>query len=221
MILFFGHLHIFGSVWSRTRWAGKYVSTRLSSSSSSSHCFRSPPAQTTTCLLFLRWGKLFGQANPRLISFVTVMRQVLRSMGLLPLFDVAFNLMCELCPNQSRCKNISGCLLIPPFREFIIGIASLGYSVGEMVMPLLGEEDLSNSLFPPKSQGGTLLPGLRSRLRPWLLFSSSSSLGSWFLSLQDGLSASQEQRKLLQFWPKLPPQTVLMRPMISNRGWRY
>ena len=99
-------------------------------------------------------------------------------MGLLPLFDVAFNLMCELCSSQSRCENISGCLPILPFREFIIGIAFLGYSIGEMVMPLLGEEDLSNSSFPPKSQGGTLLPGLRSRLRLWLLFSSSSFPGN-------------------------------------------
>ena len=99
-------------------------------------------------------------------------------MGLLPIFDVAYNLMCELCPSQSRCENINSCRPILPFREFIIGIASLGYSIGEMVMPLLGEEDLSNSLFPRKSQGGTLLPGLRSRLRLWLLFSSFLSPGS-------------------------------------------
>jgi len=61
-----------------------------------------------------------SSSNYNLFALFTV----LRSMGLLPIFDVAYNLMCELCPSQSR--------------EFIIGIASLGYSIGEMVMPLLG-----------------------------------------------------------------------------------
>jgi len=50
--------------------------------------------------------------------------KVLGQLGWIPLFDTAFNLMCELCPNRSR--------------ELIIGIACAAWSIGEMIMPLLG-----------------------------------------------------------------------------------
>ena len=68
--------------------------------------------------------------------------QVLGQFGWIPLFDTAFNLMCELCPNQSRYRWPNSLSLIQ--RELVIGIACTAWSIGEMGMPLLGELKILN-----------------------------------------------------------------------------
>ena len=76
-------------------------------------------------------------------------------MGILPLYDIAFNLMCELCPNRSRWKTTVAVFKVfnSLRRELLIGIACVALSIGEMVLPLLGETKILTSIIPSNSSG--------------------------------------------------------------------
>ena len=76
-------------------------------------------------------------------------------MGILPLFDTALNLMCELCPNRSRWKTTVAVFKVfnSLRRELLIGIACVALSIGEMVLPLLGETKILTSIIPSNSSG--------------------------------------------------------------------
>ena len=101
--------HYLLTVWLPTSLGARYVSTLHSSLQFSSHCSRSHPALITVSLLSLRWNKLhckliniFGASLSSGGGFLLCRPQVLGHFGWIPLLDSAFNLMCELCPKQSR-----------------------------------------------------------------------------------------------------------------------